>query len=70
MTNKRVYTTAEAAQYLGISTSTLRQGRMNGARTNRLKVPPHIKAGRKVLYLHDDLEAWIHQHKVPVAGVI
>ena len=57
-------TTKQAAMYLGIAESTLRLGRMNGVRFNRLPPPPFIKMGRKVAYLKRDLDQWIQARRV------
>ena len=66
MTLSRTMTTKEAAVYLGVSQSSLTQGRMGGVRANRMPVPPFVKLGRKVIYLKEDLDAWLEQHrKVP-----
>ena len=55
----------ETAKFLGISTSSLRKGRMNGTRTNHLPPPPFIKIGRRVVYLIADLRAYLEQHRAP-----
>ena len=60
---KRAYTTAEAARYIAMSESFLRQARMDGDRENRTPGPPFIKIGRTVRYLKQDLDAWLEQHK-------
>ncbi len=36
---------------------------MNGKRQNRTPGPPFLKIGRKVLYLADDLDAWLLEHR-------
>ena len=51
------------APYIGMSRSFLRQSRMNGRRQNRTSGPPFLKIGRKVLYLADDLDAWLLEHR-------
>lgn len=61
---KRGLSSSEAAKYLGISDSALRQSRMNGWRDNRLPPPPFVKIGRKVLYLRDDLDRWLEKHRI------
>jgi len=63
----------EAAHYIGMSVSFLRQGRMEGARQNRTAGPPYHKIGKSVRYRIDDLEAWLSEHRVvitPIAGDI
>jgi len=62
--NKHVLTDPEAAQYIGMSISFLRQSRMDGVRTNRAAGPSFIKIGRSVRYKKDDLDAWLNEHRV------
>ncbi len=60
---KRGLSEAEAANYIGMSQSFLRQARMDGKRLNRTPGPPFTKIGRKVLYLKDDLDGWLEAHR-------
>ena len=60
---RRGLSEAEAADYIGMSRSFLRQARMDGKRANRTPGPPFTKIGRKVLYLKDDLDAWLEAHR-------
>ncbi len=60
---RRCLTEKEVASYIGMSRSFLRQARMHGKRRNRTPGPPFIKIGRKVLYLEDDLDAWLEAHR-------
>jgi len=60
---RRGLSEAEAADYIGMSRSFLRQARMHGKRVNRTPGPPFTKIGRKVLYLKDDLDAWLEAHR-------
>lgn len=53
----------QAAPYIGMSCSFLRQSRMNGRRQNRTAGPPFLKIGRKVLYLAEDLDTWLLEHR-------
>jgi hypothetical protein len=46
-----------------MSRSFLRQSRMNGRRQNRTAGPPFLKIGRKVLYLVEDLDTWLLEHR-------
>ncbi len=62
--NAKLLTETEAAEFLGLSVSTLRQSRMNGVRTNRIPCPPFIKLGRAIRYRIDDLNRWIEEHRV------
>ncbi len=60
---RRGFCEAEAANYVGMSRSFLRQARMDGRRLNRTPGPPFTKIGRKVLYLKDDLDRWLEEHR-------
>lgn len=46
-----------AADWLGLSASTLAKLRLTG------KGPAYLKLGRRVVYRTDDLEAWIEAHR-------
>lgn len=61
--DRRGYSEEEAAYYLGLSRASLRQGRMEGRRGNRLPPPPFVKLGRKILYLKDDLDRWLEENR-------
>ena len=56
-------TEQQAAHYLSMSRSFLRQGRMNGDRENRTPTPPYLKIGRSVRYLKADLDTWLEQFR-------
>ena len=56
-------TEQQAAQYLSMSRSFLRQGRMNGDRENRTPTPQYLKIGRSVRYLKEDLDTWLEQFR-------
>ena len=55
---------SEAAIYIGVARISLRQGRCEGRRENRMPPPPYIKLGRKILYLRDDLDRWLEMYRV------
>ncbi|MGZ3697298.1 MAG: DNA-binding protein [Bdellovibrionota bacterium] len=55
---------SEAAIYIGMSRSFLRQSRMNGPREKRTPAPPFIKVGRAIRYLRADLDAWLQAYRV------
>ena len=57
--NKRALSEIEAADYIGMSRSYLRQSRMDGYRDHRTSAPVFIKVGRSVRYLKEDLDAWL-----------
>jgi len=59
--SKRAYTESEAANYTMIAATTLRQGRCHGDREGKAPVPKHIKIGRSVRYLKEDLDAFLDQ---------
>ncbi len=54
----------EAARYVGMSRSFLRKARMEGTRDHHTPAPPFLRIGRKILYLRDDLDQWLRQHRV------
>ncbi|PIQ44096.1 MAG: DNA-binding protein [Gammaproteobacteria bacterium CG11_big_fil_rev_8_21_14_0_20_46_22] len=53
-----------AAQYIGMSVSYLRKDRMDGLVGQRTPGPRYAKLGKRVIYLRDDLDAWLEQHLV------
>ena len=57
--NKRALSDKEAAIYIGMGTSWLRHGRVEGSRQNRIHHPPFIKIGRNIRYLIEDLDKWL-----------
>ena len=61
--NTRCLTEAQAAEYLAMSRSYLRQARMDGERENRTPGPRFLKIGRSVRYLVDDLDGWLEQFR-------
>lgn len=67
---KRALTEAEAATYIAMSRSFLRQSRMNGERENRTPGPGYRRIGaRAIRYTREDLDAWLDQfstvHETP-----
>jgi len=64
---RRLLTDYEAATYLGLSLSLLRQGRMEGRRANRCAGPPFIKLGKAIRYDLQDLDAWLAANRREVA---
>lgn len=60
---KRSLDEAEAANYLNVSRSSLRQGRMDGKRDNRMPPPPFVRLGKKIVYLIDDLDRYLEAHR-------
>jgi len=67
-TPKRGYSTREAAHYVGLSESFLRQARMTGERKRRLDAPKHTQLGcRKIVYLVEHLDDWLDSHTTTAA---
>ena len=65
MDKKRSLTEQQAAEYIGMSRSFLRQHRMNGAREKRTLAPGHIRVGtRTIRYLIEVLDAWLEANQV------
>ncbi|NCB25488.1 MAG: DNA-binding protein [Bacteroidia bacterium] len=61
---KRLFTTEEAAAYLGISVSYMKKIRCEGQIRKRLAPPPFIRigSGRKgIRYVKEDLDTWIDE---------
>jgi len=59
-TRSRTLTDREAAIYIGMSASWLRQSRVTG----NPDAPPFLKIGRSVRYLRADLDIWLeHQRR-------
>lgn len=65
---RRGLSEAEASNYLGISRSSLRQGRCDGRRLNHMSPPPFVRLGRKIVYLRDDLDCWLESHRTVQEG--
>jgi len=61
---KRAMSEIEAAIYIKMSRSFLRQDRMNGIRANRTPGPRYVRIGRRIRYLKDDLDAWLEANIV------
>jgi len=58
---KRAFKEDEAATYISMSRSFLRQGRMTGPLQNKISPPPFIKLNRTIRYLREDLDQWLEQ---------
>jgi hypothetical protein len=59
-----VYTEEEAANYIAMSRSFLRQDRMNGYRDHRTLGPHFVKNGRAIRYLKRDLDEWLYNNRI------
>jgi len=60
---KRVLTEREAASYISMSRSFLRQSRLKVPRQNMSPGPTFVKLGRSVRYLIEDLDAWLMKYR-------
>jgi predicted DNA-binding transcriptional regulator AlpA len=58
---KRAFTEKQASEYVELATSTLRQSRCHGEREGKTPVPKHIKIGRSVRYLKEDLDTFLDE---------
>lgn len=56
---RRALSCKEAAIYIGMGTSWLAHGRVEGNREGRIHHPPFIKIGRTIRYLVEDLDKWL-----------
>ena len=64
METSRVLIEKQAAWYIAMSVSFLRQSRMNGDRRNRTPGPPFVRIGRSIRYRVEDLDRWLLEHRV------
>jgi excisionase family DNA binding protein len=48
----------DAAEYIGVATSTLAKWRITG------EGPKYARVGKRVLYLREDLDAWMKDQRV------
>lgn len=49
----------QAAHYLGIGEQTLRKQRSGVIKEGRMPLVPFARAGRRIIYLIDDLDRWL-----------
>ena len=63
-TMSKMLDTREAAEYIGMSESWLRQSRMNGHLEGRTPPPPFIRIGRAIRYSPTDLDNWLQSNRV------
>ena len=63
-THKRLFTEQEAATYLGMSRSYLRQDRMNGIYKNRTPGPDFCRFGSMIRYTQEALDRWIENNLI------
>jgi hypothetical protein len=55
----RAFNEYEAAKYIGAAPASLRQARCHGDREGQAPTPRHIKIGRSVRYLKEDLDSFL-----------
>jgi predicted DNA-binding transcriptional regulator AlpA len=70
MEEKRSLNEKEAAEYIGMSLSFLRQDRVNGFRETRTRGPEFSRIGRTVRYMKEELDAWLDKHKIKRSNTI
>jgi predicted DNA-binding transcriptional regulator AlpA len=61
---KRLFTEQEAAEYLSMSRSYLRQDKMNGRFKTRTPGPDFCRFGSMIRYTKEELDKWIEKHLV------
>ncbi len=62
--HQRLLTAAQAAEYLGLSKSTLAHQRKTGPLDGHIRFVPYIKLGRNIRYDLDDLNKYIKVNRV------
>lgn len=62
-TQQSLLSEIETADYLSMSRSFLRQGRMNGDREGRTPTPPYLRIGRAIRYELSELNTWLDQFR-------
>lgn len=61
---KQILKEKDAARYISMSRSYLRQDRMNGIRENRTPGPTFVRINRSIRYLKEDLDTWLKINRV------
>lgn len=61
---KKLYSEKEAAEYLSMSRSYLRQDRMNGKVGKRTPGPKYCRFGKMIRYTQEALDRWIETNTV------
>lgn len=70
MTDKRAYSTAEAANYVSLSVSFLQKARLKAPK-RVYDAPAHTRiSDKKIVYLREDLDAWLDEHKAATSSCI
>ena len=63
---QNAFNETETAIYIGMSRSFLAQSRMDRFKVGRTPGPPYLKVGARILYLREDLDNWLIEHRVEV----
>ncbi len=67
---KQALNEEEAAEYIGMSRSFLRQSRVYGNRAGRTRAPPFTRLGpRTIRYLRSDLDEWLESGRVAISDI-
>lgn len=53
----------QAATYIGIGEQTLRKQRSGAGGPGRMPVVPYARAGRRIIYLVEDLDRWLEARR-------
>lgn len=61
---QNTFTSSEAAFYIGLTESYLRQQRSQGNPDQ----PPYLRIGRTIRYRRSDLDDWLEAHRCEVAS--
>ena len=62
--DKKILNEKQAASYIGMSLSYLRNDRCYGTTGGKTPGPVYVKLGRAVRYAQADLDAWLMAHRV------
>jgi len=64
---QNAFNETEASIYIGMSRSFLAQSRMDRfKKEGRTAGPPYLKVGARILYLREDLDNWLREHRLEV----
>lgn len=66
---KRAFDTSEASDYVALSVSYLQKARLKNA-ARSYDAPKHTRiTDKKIVYLREDLDAWLDKHKAASSEV-
>ena len=66
--NNPMLTEQQAAYYIAMSASWLKQVRLTGNLPDRTPGPVYVRLGRNIRYLVTDLDAWLEARRVVDGG--